>query len=262
MDTTASPWSPPPIAPRRPREPYCSNCGYSLTGATDSSRCPECGLPLVEVLTRAPFTYSRSRRFRSEATIFGLPIVDIAIGPDLDKGEHRGKARGLIAIGDTAQGGIAIGGAAFGVVAIGGMAVGGFTIGGFSIGALAAVGGGAVGLGFSCGGGAVGSLAAGGGAAGLVAMGGGAVGIYAQGGGATGRYTISPRRADPEAKAMFQTLSWFFGPPRPVPSPLAPLGATLGATLAAALAIAALAAIGQARHAARRRELPGAARRP
>ena len=34
-------------------EPYCGNCGHRLTGLVDSSKCPECGRPLVEVLTRS-----------------------------------------------------------------------------------------------------------------------------------------------------------------------------------------------------------------
>jgi len=34
------------------RDPYCGNCGYSLRGLTESSKCPECGKPIVEVLQR------------------------------------------------------------------------------------------------------------------------------------------------------------------------------------------------------------------
>ena len=33
-------------------EPYGGNCGQQLTGLIDSSKCPECGKPLVEVLRR------------------------------------------------------------------------------------------------------------------------------------------------------------------------------------------------------------------
>jgi len=33
-------------------KPYCSACGHDLTGAVTASACPECGRPLVEVLTR------------------------------------------------------------------------------------------------------------------------------------------------------------------------------------------------------------------
>jgi predicted Zn-ribbon and HTH transcriptional regulator len=40
------------VRPELKNEPYCGNCGYVLTGATETSKCPECGRPLVEVLTR------------------------------------------------------------------------------------------------------------------------------------------------------------------------------------------------------------------
>src|ERR1700683_4645553 len=100
-------------------QPYCGNCGYLLTGLTDSSRCPECGKPLIEVLQRKSFP-RRGRRYRSKATLFGWPIIDIAFGPA--DGQMRGVARGIIALGD-----IAIGGITLGVVGGGGLASGVFT---------------------------------------------------------------------------------------------------------------------------------------
>ncbi|MCA9290115.1 MAG: hypothetical protein KDA25_03240, partial [Phycisphaerales bacterium] len=61
----------PPIRPADAtpdsNEPYCSNCGYTLTDLTDSARCPECGRPFVEVLTRAPRMAEAGRRYRSES---------------------------------------------------------------------------------------------------------------------------------------------------------------------------------------------------
>lgn len=245
----------PPARTRTPGEPYCSNCGYSLTGATDTPVCPECGRPLVEVLQREPMQFrAKCVRYKSAATIFGLPVLHIAIGPNLDTGEMRGRARGLIAIGDVAQGGIAMGGAAFGVVALGGMAIGGFTIGGLSVGAAAALGGGAFGLGLSGGGGAVGTFAAGGVAAGAVATGGAAVGYYAKGGAAFGRHVISPARSDPEAVAMFDRLHWIFGSRSAVGASTQPLAVTSMAISAAALLILLLAVAAHARARARRFE--------
>lgn len=106
-------------------------------------------------------------RKRSEMTIFGLPLVDVALGPDLAKGEMRGHAKGIIAIGDIATG----------VLAFGGVAVGGVAAGGLAIGILGAAGGAAIGM-FAAGGAAVGAVACGGAAVGLVAIGGGTFSIY------------------------------------------------------------------------------------
>jgi hypothetical protein len=224
---------------RNPREPYCSNCGYTLTGLTDSSKCPECGRPLVEVLTRAPRFYESGKRYRSRATLWGLPVIDIALGPK--NGELRGRAKGIIAIGDIATGGIAIGGVARGIVAIGGVALGGFCFGGCSIGLFAALGGAAIG-GLATGGAAIGALAAGGGAIGIVAQGGGAVGYIARGGSAVGVHTISMFRASPVAQSVFDSLRWFFGPWPPGPATqLQPLMTIGFATFVAALVIGAIA---------------------
>lgn len=183
-------------------QPYCSNCGYELTGAVESSKCPECGRPLVEVLTRNTTLSGTGRRYRSRATLFGLPILDIATGP---RGSERfGRARGIIAIGDVATGFIAIGGWAIGIVAVGGLAVGLCSLGGGAIGLLTALGGAAIGT-MACGGLAIGILANGGAAVGVLAQGGGAFGVHARGGGnARGmRFTSSP--------PIFEQFAWFFG---------------------------------------------------
>jgi hypothetical protein len=195
---------------REPGAPYCSNCGYDLSNLTESSKCPECGRPLVEVLTRGPAHYQMGKRYRSKATLFGLPVIDIALGP---KGnELRGRAKGIIAIGDIATGFIALGGFARGLVAIGGMAFGGFAIGGMAVGIFTAIAGLAIG-GIAIGGGAVGVLAVGGGAAGHIAQGGGAYGYYARGGDARGAHVIAMGRgySDAEATRMFDRFAWFFG---------------------------------------------------
>jgi hypothetical protein len=132
-------------------------------------------------------------RRRAAFTLFGLPAYDIALGPDFEKGEMRGHAKGFIAIGDLATGVFALGGLARGVFAFGGLALGVFAFGGVSLG-----------LGLALGGLAVGSLAIGGGAVGGVAIGGGAAGYYAAGGGAVGQYVVSAERRDPEAEEFFR----------------------------------------------------------
>ena len=108
----------------------------------------------------------RCIRKRSTTMICGAPLYDIALGPDLERGEMRGHARGIVAIGDIATGVVALGGLARGLFAFGGLAMGG-------------------------------------GALGLVAMGGGAFGYYAMGGGAAGEHVISALHRDPEAVRFF-----------------------------------------------------------
>jgi hypothetical protein len=135
----------------------------------------------------------RGIRRRASRGIGELPFYDIAIGPDPARGELRGHAKGVVAIGDIATGVLAIGGLSRGVVALGGLAAGLLSFGGLSIGLLGAMGG----L-------AIGGLALGGGALGGVAVGGGAAGYYACGGGAAGTYVIDARRGDPEAEEFFR----------------------------------------------------------
>ena len=136
-------------------------------------------------------------RKRSSKTICGLPLFDLAMGPDWEKRELRGHARGIIAIGDIATGWLAIGGIARGIIAIGGGAFGVAAIGGRAVGVLA------------FGGGAVGGIAIGGGAVGIVAIGGGAAGYYACGAGAVGKFVVSVMERNPEAVEFFkQWFSW------------------------------------------------------
>lgn len=221
-------------------QPYCSACGYVLTGAIESSKCPECGRPLVEVLTRRNRWAESGKRWRSNARLFGLPVIDIALGPK--GGEARGRAKGIVAIGDIATGWLAIGGMARGFVAIGGFAIGAFSIGGMSVGAITSVGGWAI-AGFAAGGGAMGGVAAGGGAAGYIAQGGGALGYYARAGGAWGRHIIDYRPApatgpDQAAIDMFDRFSWFFGAwPTNALSSLQPFAILAGVTIAIGLLI-------------------------
>jgi hypothetical protein len=86
-----------------------------------------------------------SRRERSEMTIFGMPLWEVAVGPDLARGERRGHANAIFAMGDVATGVFALGGMARGVFCVGGVSVGLFSLGGVSFGLAAAVGGVAIG---------------------------------------------------------------------------------------------------------------------
>ena len=155
-------------------------------------------------LQRADGRRNRSLRKRSEAEVLGLPLWEIAMGPDPEKDEIRGHAKAIIAIGDLATGFLAIGGCARGVIALGGLAIGAIALGGGAIGALLAVGGAAVG-----------GVAFGGAAAGGIAGGGGAAGYYAFGGGAYGEYVYSATRRDPQAVELAKSVARFLGVPLP-----------------------------------------------
>ena len=133
-------------------------------------------------------------RKRASWGIGDLPFYDIAIGPHLERGELRGHAKGVIAIGDIATGVLAVGGLARGVFVFGGLAAGLVSFGGLSVGLLGAIGGLAIG-GLALGGAAVGGVAIGGGAAGY---------YYACGGGAVGPHVVDATRRDPEAEAFFR----------------------------------------------------------
>ena len=135
----------------------------------------------------------KSIRRESPRKFFGLPLWAIAIGPDWERGEMRGHARGIFAFGDIATGWFAFGGLARGFLAFGGFAIGLFAFGGLAIGILVAVGGAAIG-----------GLAIGGGVVGGIAIGGGACGYYALGGGAIGVHTVSGAHQDPAALDFFQ----------------------------------------------------------
>ena len=156
----------------------------------------------VAELEQRVTTLQRTRpcgiRKRSVRCFCGLPLYDIACGADPEKGEVRGHARGILAIGDIATGVVAFGGIARGGIAMGGVALGLVSLGGCSIGILLAIGG------F-----AVGAIALGGLAVGLIAVGGQAVGYYAAGGSAAGKHIIAPMTQDPTAVEFFtRWLPW------------------------------------------------------
>lgn len=188
--------------------PYCGKCGYQLTGLIESSKCPECGSPIVETLIRPYMRSGRGYRYTSKRRLFGVPLVHIAFGPEGT--DRRGKARGIIAIGDTALGVFAAGSIARGVVAVGGIAIGVASFGGLAVGLLVVFGGLAIG-GLASGGGAVGVVANGGLAIGYAAEGGLAIGVYARGGAVRGRHTLGPGANSAEARRFFNSHSWLFG---------------------------------------------------
>ncbi|HSF82135.1 MAG TPA: zinc ribbon domain-containing protein [Anaerolineales bacterium] len=145
----------------------CRYCGEFLDGRRASPRAVMAGFSGLYW----------SYEYRSQAELFGLPLVHIAQGFNPETGLPR-VARGIIAIGNIA----------IGLVAIGGFALGGFVIGGIGLGLL------------TLGGIAIGGLALGGISLGAwLAVGGLAVSAqYAIGGMAFGAHTLSAYGADPE----------------------------------------------------------------
>ena len=153
----------------------CPECGEQVSDR--ASACPHCAAPVAR-----GFGYESPRRrrlprpFRSQATLWGLPLVCVAYGRDPQTGAPRW-AKGVIAIGDRA----------LGVVAIGGLAVGGVTMGGVSLGVVS-----------------LGGLAIG-----AVAVGGLTIGYYALAGLALGAHVLGATATDPQAEEFFKRWAPF-----------------------------------------------------
>ena len=122
----------------------------------------------VEELSSAPSRRRRRRRrepedrsyeYRSEKTVFGIPLIHVAFSRDRE-GKRMKVANGIIAVGDVAIGGVAIGGFSFGGITFGGVSVGLLSLGGVALGLLIALGGFAVG-GYATAGMAIGLMAQG-----------------------------------------------------------------------------------------------------
>jgi hypothetical protein len=88
--------------------------------------------------------------YRSEAEIFGWPLLHVAQGISPETGLPR-VARGVIAVGNIAIGGLAVGGIAIGGLAFGGLGLGLLVFGGIAAG-LISLGGLSFGLWFAAGG--------------------------------------------------------------------------------------------------------------
>ena len=145
-----------------------------------------------QVATLKAWPQRRGIRKRSDRVLWGLPLYEIAVGPDPERGEVRGHARAIIAIGDIATGVFRTGrfcprtrcrwrrsgGCDVPWWGFNWRSVGYRWFGNRSIGR-------------------------GGVAVGVIAVGGVALGYYACGGAALGKYIVSGLQQDPEAILFF-----------------------------------------------------------
>ena len=145
-----------------------------------------------------------SYEYRSQATLFGLPWVHVALGVNPATGRKR-RAKGIIAIGTAPRGVIAFGDVAVGVIACGIFCYGPIAIGVVSIG-IVALGSAAVGLLYAMGGVAVAP----------VAIGGAVFGYYANGAIVWATHGMGPGMMyDPLADKFFnpwitKSVRWMF----------------------------------------------------
>ena len=156
----------------------CRYCGEWLDGSPRVNFAPK--------VVYSVYGYGWNYGYKSEAELFGWPLVHIAQGINAETGAPR-VAKGVIAIGNIAIGGLAIGGLALGGIALGWLGLGLFTFGGLVLGILAAAGGLALGGHFAIGGAAI-SLA------------------YAMGGLALALPFIGGNGADPEFLRLLERL--------------------------------------------------------
>jgi hypothetical protein len=156
------------------KAPACPGCGYPMPGTSMAG--PDAAGPFK--MRRGPFPYPFE--YKSERTIFGMPLIHVVYGPAWAGGLK--PAKGFIAIGNIAVGVIAIGGFAFGLFTLAGIGLGLISIAGMAFGIGAGVGGVATGY---------------------YAIGGVAIGVYAIGGLGIGTHTLAN---DPHLFDWFKKL--------------------------------------------------------
>ena len=132
-----------------------------------------------------------SYEYRSKATLFGWPLLHVAMGVDPATGRKR-SARGVIALGSAPRGVIAFGDTAVGVIACGIFGYGLISLSVVAVGVIS-IGSVAVGLWW-----AVGGLALA-----PVALGGLVIGYYACGQVVVGKYGMGPQLDNAIANAFF-----------------------------------------------------------
>jgi hypothetical protein len=145
--------APPRPQPLAARLRACRSCRREVN--VEAAACPHCGAPYPARQTWRGWGYE----WKSERSIWGLPLVHVAFGRD-ENGRMR-VAKGIVAIGQFGVGGITI--AQFGIGAIFGL--GQFVVAPIAVGqvavGLAAIGQIAIGLGFGLGQIATGAVAIG-----------------------------------------------------------------------------------------------------
>jgi tRNA A-37 threonylcarbamoyl transferase component Bud32 len=147
---------------------------------------------------------SQAFEFKSQATLFGLPLLHVCLGNDPRTGRVR-VARGIVAIGGVAQGVFAFGGMAMGGIAFGGLGIGVLSFSGASLG-LVSWGGVALGLLLAVGGLAAAPIALGGMAAGYLVFGAKGIGFHVMD--VMSQSPVAERFFHPWARKMLEEGQW------------------------------------------------------